>query len=110
MIEDLINLAADLVKRAWFAYPLKENDEEFTQEEEEKEMKDSIEARDPHQQPLSRILKKINLSTTQRLYMMNTTGPPLGIIKTMNLRRVGQVYMIMVNPKSRHTEIHMKNI
>ena len=46
MIEDLINSAAALVKRAWFAYPLKENDEEFTQEEEEKEMKDSIEARD----------------------------------------------------------------
>ena len=46
MIEDLINLAAALVKRAWFAYPLKDNDEEFTQEEEEKEMKDSIEARD----------------------------------------------------------------
>ena len=46
MIDDLINLAVALVKRAWFAYPLKENDEDFTQKEEEKEMKDPIEARD----------------------------------------------------------------
>ena len=46
MIDDLINSAAALVKRAWFAYPLKENDEDFTQKEEEKEMKDPIEARD----------------------------------------------------------------